>query len=332
MIRPTDRKVFVVWAPYSRRSQSLAAELGLRLCLIHHLQFQRPLYAPLKYVLQALHTLTVLIRERPAIVFVQDPPIFASLVVWFYTILTRRRARFIVDAHSGALLHPWWQALRGLQRFVYRRALTVITTNDALTNQVHAWGACSLALAGPPIQIPPGKATPLGQTFNLVLINTFSPDEPLPAVLQAVADQPNLRVYVTGDVRKVPASYWRSAPKNVTFTGFLPDADYLSLLRGADAIMSLTNDDYTLQLGGMEAVAVGKPVITSDWPVLREYFRQGAVFVANTPESVLRGVIEARQSQARLSAESRDLHRAQCEEWQAAAQYLRELMSNGVAS
>ena len=326
-----DRKVFVVWAPYSRRSQSLAAELGLTVHFIHHLRFQRPVYAPLKYILQAVHTLVLLLKERPSGVFVQDPPIFASLIVYLYTVLTLGHARFIVDAHSGALLHPWWRVFRGLQKFIYRRALTVITTNCTLADQVRSWGANSMALAGPPIHIPPGEAMSLSEAFNLVLINTFSVDEPLSVALQAVADQPGLHLYVTGDRRKAPPSLLASAPANVTFTGFLSDADYVRLLRGADAIMSLTNEDFTLQLGGMEAVAVGKPVITSDLSFLREYFSQGTVHVPNTPEGVRQGLTDVQRNVARLSAEIQGLRRVHQEDWITKSQRLRELIATGAA-
>ena len=325
----TDKKVFIAWAPYSRRGQSLAAELDMQPYLIHHLKFQRPVYAPFKYVLQVLHTLVLLLKERPRIVVVQDPPIFASLTVCIYTVLVFGQARFIVDAHTGALLHPWWKPFQGLLKFIYRRALTVITTNRTLTELVRSWGADSMALAGPPITIPPGEAMVLGEAFNLALINTFSPDEPLAVVLEAVADRPDLHLYVTGDVGKAPSSLVKSAPANVTFTGFLSDDDYLRLLRGADAIMALTNRDFTLQLGGMEAVAVGKPIITSDLSFLREYFDQGTVHVPNTADGVRQGIIRMQKNIARLSTEILRLRRAHQEEWNIKSQQLRELMAAG---
>jgi glycosyltransferase involved in cell wall biosynthesis len=329
MTTTTGNKVLVAWAPYSRRSQSLAAELDMNSYLIHYLKFQRPVYAPFKYVLQALHTLALLLRERPRIVFVQDPPIFASLTAYIYTLLTFGQARFIVDAHTGALLHPWWKPFRWLQQFIYRRALVVITTNRTLTELVQGWGVNSIALAGPPINIPPGEAMPLSKAFNLVLINTFSPDEPLSVVLEAVADRPDLHLYVTGDVGKAPSSLLDATPANVTFTGFLPDDDYLKLLRGADAIIALTDEDFTLQLGGMEAVAVGKPIITSNLSFLREYFNQGTVHVPNTPDGVRRGITKMQENIDLLSTAILRLRRAHQEEWSTKSQQLHDLMTAG---
>jgi UDP-N-acetylglucosamine:LPS N-acetylglucosamine transferase len=46
---------------------------------VHYLSFKRPLQAPLKYVMQTVTTLRILRRERPELVLVAVPPIFAAL-------------------------------------------------------------------------------------------------------------------------------------------------------------------------------------------------------------------------------------------------------------
>lgn len=122
--------------------------------------------------------------------------------------------------------------------------------------------------------------------------------------MEAAAMTPEINYYVTGDTRKRPASFVAAAPPNVTFTGFLdPNGEYLGLLRGADAAMVLTTRDHTLQLGGCEAVAVGKPLITSDWPYLRELFRGGALFAPNTAEGLRDAVLAMRERHAELARE-----------------------------
>ena len=204
----SDKKLAISWAPYSRRNQSMADEFAMQAHCIHYLKYQRPFYAPFKYILQAIHTFVLLLRKKPDIVFVQDPPIFASLIVCIYTLFTFGRTRFIIDAHSGALLHPWWEPFRGLQKVVYRRAQTVITTNQTLTNRIKSWKANSITITGPPIRIPPGPTKELDNTwFNLVLVNTFSADEPLPLVLEAVTDLPEVHLFVTGNTKKAPLSF-----------------------------------------------------------------------------------------------------------------------------
>ena len=57
--------------------------------------------------------------------------------------------------------------------------------------------------------------------------------------------------------------------------------------------MDLTNWDNTVLMGGFEAVSLGKPFITSDWPVLKDYFSLGTVHIPNTVEGVCAGVYRA---------------------------------------
>jgi glycosyltransferase involved in cell wall biosynthesis len=255
------------------------------------------------------------------------------LSVYLYTLLARlffgprHKTGYVIDAHTGAFLHPWWKPFRPLQKIVYRRALAVIATNRTLAGQVQSWRANGIALAGPPIEIPPGEAMALSDQFNLVLINSFSDDEPLAEVLEAVADIPSVHLYVTGNVRKAPSGMLENKPDNVTFTGFLPDNDYLELLRGADAVMALTYEDYTLQLGGMEAVAAGKPLITSDLSFLREYFFLGTVHVPNHADGVRTGIRQMQRDRERLEKEVTDLQRLHRQEWLSKSQQLLELIA-----
>jgi len=323
----TGKKVFIAWAPYSQRSRSLADELGMDLHLIHYFKFQRPAIAPLKYVPQAILTLVMLLKMRPYIVFVQDPPIFAAFSVFLYSMLTARRAKYIVDAHTGALLHPFWKPFRWLQKFLYRQALTVITTNLPLTERVKSWNAESISLIGPPIVIPGGESMPLSNQFNLVLVNTFSPDEPLSVVMEAVKGRSDVHLYITGDVKKAPPQMLKNKPANVTFTDFLPDDDYYKLLRGTDGVIVVTDTDYTLQLGALEAIAVGKPIITSDLSFLRSLLSKGTIHVPNTPEGISEGISEMQKNHLFLSLEILELRHIHEDEWKIRSRKLLELLS-----
>ena len=69
-----QRWAAVAWAPYSRRSEMFARELGGPLHCVHYLKFRSPPYAPLKYVMQAVKTLQILFTDRPQAVHVQNPP------------------------------------------------------------------------------------------------------------------------------------------------------------------------------------------------------------------------------------------------------------------
>lgn len=315
----------VSWAPYSRRSEMFARELNGRLRCIHYLRFQYPLHAPLKYILQAARTWQVLWRERPDAVHVQTPPFLCGLVAYLYGRLSG--APYVFEYHSAAFGRAWDWA-RPIQSFLARHAAANIVTNQHWAGVVNDWGAEALVMFDPFLELPPGEPYPVEPGFNVVFVCTFASDEPVAAVLEAARQLPEVRFYITGDTRKKPAAFLKTAPPNVTFTGFLdPNGRYLGLLRAADAVLVLTTRDHTLQLGGCEAVAVGKPLITSDWLYLRQVFRGGAVFTANTAEGIHNAVLEARARHSELSEAIANFRQESRREWNDRLGYLRRAVA-----
>src|SRR5262249_54482479 len=88
-------------------------------------------------------------------------------------------------------------------------------------------------------------------------------------------------------------------------------------LRAAAGVVALTTDDNTMQRGACEAVSLGVPIITSNWPLLRSYFHLGTVHVDNTPEGIRAGVEQLRAEHARLQTEIRQLQDERRSEWRA---------------
>lgn len=305
--------IAVAWAPYSRMSDTFARELRGTLYCIHYLRFQSPPHAPLKYVLQALRTLQVLFSERPAAVHVQTPPFVCGLVVALYCRLTG--ARYVLHYHSAAFASIWNWA-KPIQRMLARGAATNIVTNEHWARIVRDWGGHALVMVDPFLDLPEGEPFPMRPGFSVAFVSTFAPDEPTEAVLRAAVMLPEVNFYITGNLQKLPAALRALAPPNVTFTGFLdPYSAYPGLLRAADAIMVLTTRDHTLQLGGCEAIAVGKPLITSDWPYLRDVFARGTVYVSDTAESIRDGVLELRGRYEELRQETIALREESRREW-----------------
>jgi glycosyltransferase involved in cell wall biosynthesis len=323
---PTAGCVFIVWHPYSRRAQLLSKKLGLQLRLVHTLK-RRYYLAPLRYVLQAVRTWRYLWVERPRLVFVQSPPIFAALIVYLYSRVAR--TQYVIDAHTGALLAPWWRWSLPLHAFLSRRALTTIVTNQHLYQVVAGWDAASFIVADIPMVFPPSQRLALEGGFRLAVINTFSPDEPLEAVLEAAAALVDVQFYITGDPIRAKRSVLDRRLPNARFTGFLPDPDYFGLLRSMDGILVLTTDDHTMQRGACEAVSLGVPIITSNWPLLREYFHKGTIHVDNTPDGIRQGVRRLQAEKAQLMGEIGALQEERRLEWQQKYAALVALIAKG---
>ena len=282
------RWIFITWYPYCRRSDALAEQLGGPSYLVHYLRFKAPLLAPVKYVLQTLKTAWILLSERPDGVWVANPPVVAPLVIWLGSLLLRYD--FIVDSHSGAFQHARWSWSLPLQRFLARRARASIVTNAHMAALVRSWGGRVAMVQDLALNLDPAGARSRHEGFHVVFVCTYSVDEPVESVVEAARRLPRVQFSFTGDPSYAPRGFRESIPPNVLLTGFIPDSEYLALLRGADAILVLTREDHTMQRGGYEAVSLEKPLITSNWPLLREVFSRGTVHVDNSPESIVTAV------------------------------------------
>jgi len=327
------RASFLVWGPpsYGPRSKVLSRELGIQsLHFICSVGKKGRLSAPFRYAFQALKTLQVLFRERPQVVFVQSPPSFAVLFTYLYCRLSG--ARYIVDAHSAALQLRIWTWPKWLSRFLAFRAITTIVTNEHFERMIRAWGGHALILRDIPTSFAREAHYPLYGDFNVVVVNTFSEDEPLSEVLKAANDLPQVQFYVTGRKELAPRDILTRAPANAHFTDFLPDESYYALLDTADAVMCLTNRNHTMQRGACEALSLGKPIITSAWPLLKTYFRKGTVHVPNSVEGIRHGVLKMMDDYRLYQAEIKDLQIEQRQEWQEKLDVLTGLINQSVGT
>lgn len=325
-----ERSLFLVWGPPSHgpRSRVFARALGIEeLHFVCATRRRGWLAAPAKYPAQALMTMRLLLARRPRVVFVQSPPSFAVLFVALYCLIAG--ARYVVDAHSDAFQRRIWTRPRALHRLLARRAVATIVTGEHFRRQIEGWGARAFVLRDIPTTFDASGSYPLGDGFNVAVVNTFARDEPLDRVLEAAAALPDVRFFVTGRRESAPPGLLERAPRNVSFTGFLPDAQYYALLRGAQAVMCLTTRDHTMQRGACEALSLGRPIITSDWPLLRDYFSKGAVHVPAAADAIRDGVLLMRRRYDTYAAEIKELQEAQRREWAEKVAALTRLICDG---
>lgn len=325
-----DQSLFLVWGPPSHgpRSQVFARELGIRELHFLNVTSRRGAWSALfKYPLLAIRTLSLLFRKRPRLVFVQSPPGLAVLFVSVYCMLTG--SQYIVDAHSAALLLPIWTRPRWFWAGLARRALATLVTNEHFAQTLRSWGARALVIRDIPTTFPEGGTYGLNGDFNVTVVNTFGADEPLEQVLDAAHGMDGVHFYITGRVSRGDPKLLARAPGNVTFTDFLSTEQYYALLRGGHAVMCLTTRDNTMQRGACEALSLARPIITSQWPLLREYFHQGTVHVDNTSTGIRQGVREMRSRYEEHVSGIRALRVSQQAEWREKLGELIALIGSG---
>jgi N-acetylglucosaminyldiphosphoundecaprenol N-acetyl-beta-D-mannosaminyltransferase len=275
--------LFVSWEPYNSRSEALATAFGAECRNVHYLALKRPLIAPLKYILQTIKTWAILRAEKPDFIFVQNPPVFAPLAVLVYAKLAG--VPYAIDSHTGAFLEKKWTWLSPLHKFVARRAEVNIVTNDHLGQMLRDWGADYFVIGDIPMKLEATNRRHEGH--DVTVVNSFSYDEPLAEILEAARRLPDINFSITGDTKRCSRDTIERAPANVSFTGFVSREQYLSILSSSRAALVLTKENHTMQRGAYEAMSLGVPIVTSDWPLLRDTFFRGAAFTNNSIDSIV---------------------------------------------
>jgi len=303
-----DRSVFVSWWRYTSRPESFAEAMGAE----NYFFAQGESLGLLKYVPRALACFWTLITRRPRLVFASNPPTFAPLIVWIYCLIFN--ARYCMDSHTSAFDRVRWLRLMPLHAFLARRAIWAATTNDELTERVNAMGAPGISVTDIPFEFPQASY-PVNDGFTIAVVSSFDDDEPVAEIFEAARSLSEITFYVTGNPKKCPEQLKESCPKNVTLTGYLSNDDYVGLLRSVSAIMVLTTNDLTMQRGGSEAISVERPLITSDFQMLRDVFHKGTVHIDNSPGQLVDAITQMQGDLPRYESEIAEMKRERDSWW-----------------
>jgi hypothetical protein len=104
------------------------------------------------------------------------------------------------------------------------------------------------------------------------------------------------------------------------------------LLRACDVILCLTKDNHTFQSDANEALWMGKPLITSDWPILKEYFNKGTIHTDNSIESIHKALLQMQNNLAALKAEMVLLQEERKAQWYEKAEKLVRMIDHAKSS
>jgi glycosyltransferase involved in cell wall biosynthesis len=323
------RVVFIVWAPYSPRSKNLSERLDAHLYLISY-KFKRKIYSIIKYPLLFVKTLYILKREKPEIILCQSPPIFCALAAMVYQYLTgKKNSAVLIDAHTQSFDKPW-SYFKALNRLALRRASMVIVTNVELQSKILLnYGINSIVLEDriPDFDMSPSAGYQKTNTkekddddnnlfFKVVVISSFAADEPLENVLDSAEDLTDVKFFITGDKSKADKQFLKRKLNNVVFTGFLEHDAYISLLQNVDTIMVLTKRDRTMLAGAYETLALEKPLITSNWVPLKQYFNKGAIHVDNSSDEIKQAIKTVQRKKEALAKDMHQLKIEKINEWE----------------
>ncbi len=318
-----EKGIFLVWAKTSRRSTTLANFFKIKLRILP-IQRSWSFFRLFQYSFFALRTFFILLREDPDIIFVQCPPIQILFPVYLYTKFLR--SKFIIDAHTGAFIGQgrYFPIYLRWLRFFAQQAIMTILPNQGIVKYVATWKIPFFVLED---WIPDLEVTTIDKKLvkSVGVICGFGADEPIAQIVEATKLVPDVQFYLTGNYPK--AKFQLTAIRNLKFTGFLAEADYIKLIKQVDLLMVLTTRADTILCGAYEGLSLEKPLILSDTQTLRHHFPKGTIWIQNTAEAIAQGIEKAFASLPQLQAEISQLKLEKQQKWLQEAKKLKDLIT-----
>jgi len=257
-------------------------------------------------------------RNKPEVIFCQNPSVVLSLFSLFYAKLFS--CKLCIDTHNGGMaLESEPNLLKFIAKFLQRHADLIIITNNELKKIVENNHGKAFVLPDniPEIEVKNIQPYPFKHKYNLVFICTYANDEPYNEVFKAakIIEQSSLDIgiYVTGKIPPVIAN--KTYTDNLHLLGFISWDDYDSVLTSCDGIIDLTTRESCLVCGAYEAIAVEKPAILSQTEALQEYFFQGFCFSQNDAKSLATAMISLVEDNARFKKEIQAIKPILNENW-----------------
>jgi glycosyltransferase involved in cell wall biosynthesis len=303
------RVLVVGWDRFQPRTEALGPSLGGESVHLHGgWPGRHPILLPLRYLADAVRMWQLLRRKRPKVLVVITPPVVAPAVAWLWCLT--HRCRFVVDCHTATFYWWKWRWSVPLHWFLFRAVAVVLCHTDADATRVRSWGVPAVVLSD---DLPdPAQASPLPRRDDrprVVVAGSLETDEPVAEALMAAALLPDVEVRVTGNPRRLPAAVRERAPRNVVFTGYLPHTQFLGELLTADAVAVFTTCTHAMNRAAFEAIALSRPLVLSDLPLLRDRFEEAPLYCANRPDAMARAIQRALDERHAREERSRALQR-----------------------
>lgn len=261
-----------------------------------HLGYLPRYLAPLKYVFLFVLTQAYLFRERPTVVYAQNPPVFCPMACVPYCRITH--SKLVVDHHNiwsvkvfgdSRLSYPFrllerllgvfadintvphivWKV--GLQRLSFRQVLTVhdfveanpFTKNAELRSRISSAGVIGIASGhqGYRLERVEAEALAAEAVEGVTLVITGPPERLAP------------RIKALGALR------------NVKYLGYLPKDEYEKTKASCDFALNITDEPFTVNHVLFEYAAAFLPTISTRRDVIVAVFGDALIYVEESTAS-----------------------------------------------
>jgi glycosyltransferase involved in cell wall biosynthesis len=317
------RQMYIAWVRFQRRPGTMRDYFGYQLYFLPSLANNIVVKVLLSYPIQTIRTLYLVMTRKPDVLWIQAPPNFLAHIVWFARLLRGGNMTIVADMHNSAL-SPLWLTIP-FTRQVLKRFDVVLVHNAAVVKAAIALGISPERLRVLEDQMPSFEDAPkppqAGSRRCIVMPCSFYKDEPVSNVIEAARSLPDIDFFITGNRdRAEKQGYLENVPSNVTFTGYLQNAEYDQMILTCTGMLCLTTEEDVQLSSASEALGVGKPMIISDTPVLRSLFCSG-LFIDNSVPALRDACLAVVRDYQRYSEATRSLQtdHARRERWQSQA-------------
>jgi len=299
----SQKKIFIVWGREMQLSNHLGQALGVEVRQVYYKKIGLyNLPTIFRYIFQAVETLFILFGKRPAMIIVQNPPVFAPLTVLLYCKLSG--AKFAIDSHTAAFLDDKWKRFYDLFKFTAEHAVLNSCHNYKNLEIFKNWSVkpamvmqfynpvFDLAELNLPMQ--DGKIEQAVRASNLpiMMVNRFAGDDDWKTVIKTAELMPEANFFITGDFKQRGIEE-KKLPSNVFLTDYLEHQEFLKLMWRCRVILAFTLRPDTVLWSIREIMSLNKPFITTDSEVLRHYFNEVGLFTKSDAEELKQKIGQA---------------------------------------
>jgi glycosyltransferase involved in cell wall biosynthesis len=276
----------------------LGAELGGTKVFLTFL-YGRTYLAPLRYTVLFLRTIIILGRERPDVVYAQNPSVFCPLSCLLFCRLWRKK--LIIDHHAVWSIKTFSRGilsalLRKMEKFAVARAYANTVPHSLWARELKKMGAKNILIVYDYVaKSETYRSEELRKKYsngrNIIALAPHGghPLERIENEAQAAAEFVNsLELLFSGPPAKIEARIQKILDsRNVNYIGFVPKKEFEGVKASVDLGLCITDEPYTLSHSLLEFAACSVPTISSAQEAVRELFGESLLYTkSSSPEDI----------------------------------------------
>ncbi len=300
---PITKVLCIVWAPHSARMEELSSEIPGKKAIFTVL-YGHMYLAPLRYFFLFFKTIFLLVKERPDVVYAQNPSIFCPMSCLPYCWV--RHKKLVIDHHAVWSMKTFSKGvlgkiIRSLEKYAVSKAYANTAPHPLWSIELEKLGAKNVLTVFDYVKestVPRDDSVHAkyaqGNTFLALAPHGGHPLESIESEAQAAGSISSLTLLISGPPSKMQSRLSSIRfPSNVHYIGFLPKEEFEKLKASVDLGLCITEEPYTISHSLLEFAAVSIPTISSEQEAVKILFGDSLVYVKSSAAEEVRSKIES---------------------------------------